>query len=427
MDERRLDDVYGVTRDVPLNYVVREGADGRLVEALTRDQHIVVYGSSKQGKTCLRKHNLRDVDYEIVTCSNRWSLAQLHSAVLKAVGYTIEGTTTRAVSGDYKIAAKIQGGVGVGPVRFGGQAGAETAETTSTSVEETALELDPADVNDIIAALDGVGAPRLLVLEDFHYLPEETQKDFAVALKAFHESSQYNFVVIGVWLDENRLIQHNGDLTGRVIAIDADQWSDTDLRRVIERGAQLLNVTFDRQFVDDLVGGCFGSVWVVQECCRRACADAGVLSTVDGRVVVGAGKSAAQLIKAVVDQNSARYNAFIGNFVLGFATTTLEMYRWLLWPVLTADVVDLERGLSYSTLRRSIDEHHPDAPINPGNLTQALQSTASLQVGKMVIKPIILDYDQTHRRLNVVDRSFLIWLQHEDREELLQLAGLPTE
>lgn len=424
---RRLDDVYGVTRDVPLNYVVREGADGRLVEALTRDRHIVVYGGSKQGKTCLRKYNLRDVEYETVTCSNRWSLAQLHSAVLKAVGYTIEGTTTRAVSGDYKIAAKIHGGVGVGPVRFGGQAGGETAQSTSTSVEETALELDPADVNDIIAALDRVGAPRFLVLEDFHYLPEDTQKDFAVALKAFHEASQYNFVVAGVWLDENRLIQHNGDLTGRVVAIDADRWSGPDLRRVVERGAELLNIIFDRQFVDNLVGGCFDSVWVVQECCRRACAEAGVFSTVDEPVVVGADKSAADLIKSVVDQNSARYNAFIANFVLGFTTTMLEMYRWLLRPVLTADVIALERGLSYSTLLRSIDEHHPDAPINPGNLTQALQSTASLQVGKMSIRPIILDYDQTNRRLNVVDRSFLIWLQHQRREDLLQLAGLPTE
>ena len=48
--------------------------------------------------------------------------------------------------------------------------------------------------------------------------------------------------------------------------------------------------------------------------------------------------------------------------------------------------------------------------LNPGNITQALQSTASLQV-KKDIKPIILDYDQTNVRLNVVDKSFfLIWL-----------------
>lgn len=57
-DHHRLSDVYGISRDLPLNYVPRDGVDGVFVESLTRDKHIVVYGSSKQGKTSLRKYNL---------------------------------------------------------------------------------------------------------------------------------------------------------------------------------------------------------------------------------------------------------------------------------------------------------------------------------------------------------------------------------
>jgi hypothetical protein len=49
---------------------------------------------------------------------------------------------------------------------------------------------------------------------------------------------------------------------------------------------------------------------------------------------------------------------------------------------------------------------------------------ASLQV-KVSITPIILDYDQTDRKLKVVDRGFLIWLGHQDRTELLAEAELP--
>jgi hypothetical protein len=56
----------------------------------------------------------------------------------------------------------------------------------------------------------------------------------------------------------------------------------------------------------------------------------------------------------------------------------------------------------------------------------ALQSVGSLQV-KKDIKPIVLDYDQTNLRLNVVDRSFLIWLDNQSTLELLELAGLPIE
>ena len=192
---------------------------------------------------------------------------------------------------------------------------------------------------------------------------------------------------------------------------------------MIEQGENLLNVKFSDDFKRDLLEGCFSNVFVVQESCRLACERAGVYETQASATAIQA--DASGLIKEAVDAHSARYTGFIINFALGFQTSQLEMYKWLLWPVLTADVADLERGLKYGELRSVLDERHPDAPINAGNITPALLSTASLQVGKMAIKPIILDYDETNRRLNVVDRSFLIWLQHQDRDELLALAELP--
>jgi len=47
-----------------------------------------------------------------------------------------------------------------------------------------------------------------------------------------------------------------------------------------------------------------------------------------------------------------------------------------------------------------------------------------LQV-KKDIKPIVLDYDQTNLKLNVVDRGFLIWVENQNRNDLLELADLP--
>jgi hypothetical protein len=421
-----LDEVYGVARELPENYVTRTSVDEAFIDALTRDQHIVVYGSSKQGKTCLRKYNLQDSDFDVVTCSNRWNLGQLHSAILKAVGYEIEGSTTRTVSGDLKVNAKLKGGFSIPWVgKAEAEAGTEVVEGTKTDLTSTPIELDASDVNDVVDALDAAGAPQFLVLEDFHYLPEETQRDFAVALKAFHEDSKYSFIVVGVWLDANRLVQHNGDLTGRVISIDADRWTSDDLLRVIEGGETLLNIEFDPEFKESLLDGCFESIWVVQESCRKACEDANIRFTQDDRKFVPG--QADELIKSAVDAHSARYNAFITNYSLGFQKTALEMHRWLLYAVLSASSLDLERGLLYGDLRVTIDGVHPDTPINPGNLTQALQAVASLQVSKMAIKPIILDYDQSNRRLNVVDRSFLIWLEHRDRAELLALADLPVD
>lgn len=94
-------------------------------------------------------------------------------------------------------------------------------------------------------------------------------------------------------------------------------------------------------------------------------------------------------------------------------------------PLLVASPEKLEEGFRYAELRRALESKHPQGEeLNPGNLTQALQSVASLQV-KKDITPIILDYDQTNLRLNVVDRGFVIWLNNQNRKELLEELGLP--
>jgi hypothetical protein len=417
------DAVYGITRDVPLNYTTRPNVDEKFVDNLTRQKHIVVYGSSKQGKTCLRKHCLNESDYIHVQCSNRWTLEDIHANVLKRAGFKIEQSEKKTTSGKNKIVASI----GASIFGVGSKVGAEKEQSTIDEKTTKALELDPVDVNDVIAALDSINFTKYIVLEDFHYLPLETQKDFAVALKAFHEASKLCFIVIGVWLEENRLLVYNGDLTGRVIAVNADTWTEPELRSVILRGADLLHVRFSEDFMHQLIHECFNNVYIVQETCRQVCLKSGITHTSAELASVGEGTDVRAVVQSVVAQQTGRYMSFVTQFSAGFQTTSLEMYKWLVYPVLTATVEQLEHGFSYRELREGIQGRHPSGEqLNPGNLTQALQSVASLQV-KKDITPIILDYDQTNLRLNIVDRGFIIWLGHQNRTELLAAAGLPTE
>lgn len=417
----RTTDVYGVGRDLPLNYVSRTAVDEHFISNLTREKHVIIYGSSKQGKTSLRKHCLNDDDYIVVHCLNKWTIADLHSAILKRAGYEVTQSSTKTSTGKNKVVAGFKAGLmGIG-VETGGD-----RETTETSARTTtALELDPEDVNDIISALEGF--ERYIVLEDFHYLPNDTQKDFSVALKAFHEQSKLCFIVVGVWLEEGRLTVYNGDLTGRIVAVNADQWTDEELREVVAAGEALLNITFAENFKAELISKCLESVYIVQEACFKACTSLNIYATQNTLVNnVGADIDVNNLIQQVVNQQTGRYNSFITLFASGFQETALQMYKWLLFPVLTAEPGSLENGISYRSMKDTLRQHHPEGVgLNIGNLTQALQSVASLQV-KKDIKPIVLDYDQTNLKLNVVDRSFLIWLLHQDQNNLLELADLPV-
>lgn len=416
-----VDDVFGINRDLPLNYVERSSADNIFVQNLARNQHLVIYGSSKQGKTSLRKHCLRPDDYIVVHCSNKWNLDDLHGAILKQAGFELTVSKTKTTSGKQKIFAKIKAGI----FAASAEGGAETERTEGNDVTTTPLELDPSDVNDIIAALDQIEFKQFIVLEDFHYLPIETQKDFAVALKAFHENSKLCFIVIGVWLEENRLSVYNGDLVGRLLPINADKWTREELQKVISDGEALINISFSENFKKELLDSCYDSVFIVQETCHQCCMLAGVHATQSELKEIGDTTSCKEIIDSVVNQQGGRFNSFLTQFAEGFQTTELEMHKWLLYPVLTAKPDQIEEGLSQSQIRGILHAVHPrKSELNSGNVTQSLQSTTSLQI-KKDIKPMVLDYDQTNLRLNIVDKSFQIWLSRQDKNKLLDLVGLP--
>ena len=419
----KRDEVFGVQRDLPLNYITRSAVDDVLIGYLTREKHVVIFGSSKQGKTSLRKHSLNDNDYVVVQCSNKWDLSELHGSILKQVGYQITQSEKTTLTGKRKLSAKFGAklfGVGI-------EAGSEREQDNGIEVSRTELELDPEDVNDVIKALCSCNFDKYIVLEDFHYLPTETQKDFAVSLKAFHEKSGYCFIVVGVWLEENRLIVFNGDLTGRIATVLTDDWSEEDLYKVIAEGEKLLNISFDKDFQDALVVGAKGSVYIVQEACRSVCENSGVSETLTNPRVIGNEADVKHNIRDIVNQQSARYRSFIMNFAEGFQKTRLEMYRWLLLPILIRSPEALEKGVILNDIRGDLNKHHPEKEsLNYGNITQALQAATSLQI-KKEITPIVCDYDQTNLRLNIVDRGFLVWLGYQDRQELLELANLPID
>lgn len=406
-----VDEVFGISREIPLNYVERDDVDSRLRENLKRKKNITIFGSSKQGKTCLRKHCLQKDEYILVQCDNKWSLSDLNATILKRAGYEITQSKNVSLSGKAKMEAKLDVKV------FSVSGGAERGD--SEEIKYAPLELDTDDVNDIILALEQIQFSKYIVLEDFHYLKSDVQKEFAYELKAFHEASKLCFILVGVWLDENKMVIYNGDLTGRIIPINADSWSEEKLKEVIEKGARLLNVSFDDDFVSALITASSGNVYILQEACNRACKSAGVEQTQDKHVKICEGFTASSIVSEIIREQSGRYSTFLTQFSAGFQDTSLQMYKWLLYPIVTTDTTSLAKGLSYRAIKDKIQEVHPSGKaLNPGNLTQALNSVSSLQQQKS-IRPIILDYDESNKKLHVVDKGFLIWLEYQDREELL--------
>jgi hypothetical protein len=416
----QLDSVFGVSREVPLNYVAREQVDGLLLNYLDKKRHIVIHGGSKQGKTCLRKRCLGDA-CAVIQCAHHWTLADIHSQILKRAGYEVLESTTREgrQAGHLKLKARFPvGGAGL-------DAGIEGGRMENQKFSP--LELDLNSAGDVIAALKAVGFSSYIVLEDFHYLKETTQAAVAFALKAYHEQSDYCFVIVGVWFDDDRVTAHNGDLTGRVVAINADAWSPTELRNVAMIGADLLNIELEDRFLTELVDASFGSVAVVQEACAALCRMKSVTETCQERQIVGGLTDAGTIIENVVRHHGGRYRNFLRGFGTGKGSggsTSLHLHRWILFPFVTRPARDLEFGVAFSDLADTILGSHPDRRyVTTRALIKALDQATEVQA-KCNIAPPIIAWDPVRERLSILDRGFLIWLGSQERLDLLQFSGL---
>jgi len=415
----RLSDVFGISRSVPHTYVSRSYVDEVFVNSLVRGKHLVVYGGSKQGKTCLRLHCLRPDDYVVVQCSNTSDTAHLYSAILKEAGATVAVAETKTVHGEHKVSVEFQAKAGIPLVGNAAATGDyEHGSGTGVSTERRHLEIDPSDPNDVIRALAAVEFSRLVVLEDFHYLDDEVQRQVAMDLKAFHEKSSLSFMIVGVWLESNRLILYNGDLGGRLIPIDVDQWQRDDLERVIRTGEDLLNVSFSQPARDEILTRAAGNIALVQEVCYRLCEAQGIFVKQRSPVSVGDVDSVRATIAEISKEQAGRYRTFLVHLANGFSKEQRHLYTALARIVIRAKSSDLIAGLPgeeiYQGLKR-LDANTSD--VKSRNVFQALRKVSDLQRQRSV-RPPVLDFNSDENALRVVDRGFVVFLNDVDKTEL---------
>ncbi|WP_457980504.1 hypothetical protein L0Y47_07185 [Ectopseudomonas composti] len=414
-DILRVDDVFGTARDLPKNYVIRKHVDDAFISALSKGTHVVVYGGSKQGKTSLRKKHLMSNDHIVVTCSRGWNISNIHEAILKAAGYQISASESLTTSGKTKICLTI------------GPGDTEISNDTVRQINKKHLELDIESVNDIIRALEEIDFKKFIIIEEFHYLSEETQIDFAHVLKAYHELSKHCFIIIGVWLEDDRLTAYNNDLVGRVISVNADTWTEEDIDNLLQTSEQLLNIEFTNEFKLGIKKHCKDNVFLVQQICMKACEAQNLYHTQSEKTVVAKTLNIYEEIKSTLSMQSGRYTKFLMAFGVGFQPTELELYKWIIAPLIEIDEEHLRNGITAQAIRRYIEPKHPNGnQVSILKLVGALNKCVALQQDKN-IRPIVIEYDTNRQRLKIVDKGFLLWRSFQDRNELFELADLDAE
>jgi hypothetical protein len=263
-------------------------------------------------------------------------------------------------------------------------------------------------------------------VEDFHYLPLDTQRKFATYLKAFFENSKIRFIIVAIWTGKNR-ITTVGDLASRVIAVDVDFWPKHELMQVIENGEKLLNIQFPKSCKDEIIKLSEGSVYIVQEVCQALCQQENVFERQRSPKVVGRLEQVAPLVDEAARQLSPHYFAFLEAFAQGHQATELEMYKWILFAILTTNADELGKGLTCNAIISTITANHPRGrSLNSANIRNALKRVNELQ-WKRNIQPFVVDYDEAGTTLHIVDRGYYIWRKHQQLPELLAHIELDAQ
>jgi hypothetical protein len=422
----RLTQVYGVSNDLIGTYIERVAVDEIFIKGLQKNKHIIVYGASKQGKTSLTNKHLKEQDYVKVNCSPTSTTLDIYNSIARQLNVEIleshEVTTT--IGGEAKIGlkAKVR-------IPFFGGADAETEASASTEKENgtsfKVIDFNLALAQDLSELLRNVNFSKRIILENFHYLNEDIQKQLAIDLRIFED---YNilFIVLG-WREKNRLAQFNGDLLDRVIEVPVEPWERDDLKKIVSEGLPLLNANFEN-IVDYIIDSCFDSVGVFQEICKESCYVAGINETSENLVEITKENVDAAILKKLEDYSS-RHKRCLESFVEQKARSSQEVPLYIPYyfiKVLFQETIEnIIQGLKRKPLQEKIKEiHHRPEDVRPSDMGYFLKNVVASQITKG-ISPPIFDFDNSTNSIKIIDSTFYFFIKNCDREEVLSDLALP--
>ena len=251
-----------------VTYVSRNNSDleKRLRSYLeTPNMLISISGSTKSGKTVLLKTVMKEEYLIAISGSTIKTVDAFWTAIMCWMGVPVAKTVTGMGTYGVHCEAQAQGSVSAllvkGKVSGGG--GMSYGSSTSTC-ESVAISPFMQVVKDI------ANSDYLLFIDDFHYIPPETQTDLAKIIKGLAENG-VKVCVASVPHRNEDVLTANPELRGRVASIQIPEWSQDELLQIATQGFNVLNIDINLEYLSNFSKECFGSPQLMQAICYNIC------------------------------------------------------------------------------------------------------------------------------------------------------------
>jgi hypothetical protein len=402
----RTADVFGIRTTISeYSYVDRGKLDSAATNLSQRDRHIAIRGESKSGKSWLRQKVFPESN--IVQCRLNDDVKKIYIQILANLEISITSQKSESMGGLLSFA---------GTAEFGWKILAKANATLSLEgdVRKEIIarpigqdELDIAFITRVIKA-----SHKRVIIEDFHYLSEEIQRELAHELKTLWDYGIY-VIVVGVWHRNNYLTFLNPDLAGRIEEIVVE-WSNAELSRSFELGCRALNLTTSETVSRSIASDSYNNIGILQTLAQNLMDEYDIRDTSSS---VGEIDDIGKLTNAgmtYANQLEAVYSLFTERVSEGIRKRkeATGIYAYALWAILESSDEDFKNGLSLDWIFAKSYARQPR--IQKQNLRRVLQKFKELQADANG-KGLVITFDDTSERIIILDKGLLFYRKYSTR------------
>lgn len=259
------DDVFVAGGQPTITYVNRENQhiEREFARAIaTPNQIVSLSGSTKTGKTVLCKKALGSRSYVWIDGGRIKTGEDFWSYINTELNIPIEISNTKSTETGLEVGGSLP-----------------FITTASGSKLWTSEIVETRRVNSMAEALSRMQNEKIiLVIDDFHYLPDNIRTDILRNIKG----SVFNGLKVILLSVTHRVfdaLKAESELTGRFTAIVLPNWSHDDLVQIPTLGLNALNVTCPQNIIDKLCDEAQENPFLIQQFCWEVCFDCGIERT----------------------------------------------------------------------------------------------------------------------------------------------------
>lgn len=269
--KKTIYDVFKTQGQPQITYVKRKDGDfeKRLSQALDNKGTLcLLTGPSKTGKTTLYTHVLNERNQEplIIRCSNSLKQEEFWRQALEKVDFERIKEHQKGMKRETKLRGKIGWNWLIG-LTAETDIACNSGKNETESREKILAEPNPCHIIPILK-----NSQYILVVEDFHYLNEQTQLSIFQQWKIFIDS-EISVIVIGTTHHASDLAFANKDLVGRISQINISTWETDDLGKICTQGFQHIKVSLERSLKNIIAKESVGLPIITQSVCLELLID----------------------------------------------------------------------------------------------------------------------------------------------------------